>query len=131
MNRPKYLNAENFYLDDGAQLEVFELFEHLNISIKRIYFISSKEGKSIRGHHAHTNQDQVFILLFGEAEISLLNQLGKTEQFSIVNKPLFIPRNYWIELSLMENTKVICLATEPYKNLKSVSDKKVFLMKRA
>lgn len=129
MNVPQYLTykKKQHNIDQDVVISVFEFFENYKLSFKRMYFLETQATKTVRGKHAHINQDQVFILQEGSASIFLTNKVGKIEQFEIKKIPLLVPAGFWIELHMSVYTKVLCLATQPYSQLKTISNKELFL----
>jgi oxalate decarboxylase/phosphoglucose isomerase-like protein (cupin superfamily) len=129
IKKPHYLEFEKHHPNDDklVNISVAEFFEKYNITIKRIYFIETDNNKSKRGNHAHINQDQILILQEGFAKLVLTNSNGKKIRLEINKTPLLVPAGYWIELFMSENTKIMCLASQTYKHLKSITDKSVFL----
>lgn len=129
---PYYLESDNVsFKKDDFDINIYEIFKFLNLSVKRFYFLKSRSKKSLRGGHAHMNQAQVFINIHGFANLKATNSNGHVFKFELneSEKPLYVPSNFWIELELMPHSKVLCLASESYSKLKSINDKTLFLKK--
>lgn len=108
-------------------IQFAEMWEKYGVVFKRIYFLNSGNKAGIRGNHAHLNQDQVFIKFYGNIGIKLVDSFGKETSLIIEDKPLFVPKNYWIELEFEPNSSLLCLATKAFSELETISDKSQFL----
>lgn len=109
------------------EIDVFEVEQTLNFNIKRVYFLYTSDKDLVRGNHAHKNQKQVLFRLKGGAKVKLTNHEGTEHLFVLENKPLFIPENHWIELSMEKDTQIMCLAEQSYQDLQTITNKLVFL----
>lgn len=130
MKKPHFIKFSNFDFYDGDfSINIVEMEADLNMTVKRFYFLESLEGSYTRGNHAHLNQDQIFIKQKGLLEVKLTSRDGAESFWKLENNPLFVPANYWIEVFLSKHSSVLCLASQSYKNLISISDKEEFLRK--
>ena len=123
--RPYRIQLKDIHLDE-VEISVLDGVE---IEVKRIYTIRSKEKPSIRGNHAHFNQVQLLRLLHGKARLILTNKAGERFHFDLGKDYIYIPCMHWIELLLEPESNVLCLASKEYKDLKSTSNKEEFLTK--
>lgn len=112
---------------DDIALNVFNTFDDYGFLLKRFYTIESYKKKVVRGNHAHLNQKQIFLLVKGNVDIVLYDTENKKYNFSLDKLPLFIPENYWIEVYLNKQSKVLCMASESYDNVVTIKNKTDFL----
>lgn len=127
-NQPAYVESDQFtFKDQDVSIDVIEIERVFGVVVKRMYFIETGKYSSVRGNHAHINQEQVLILLGGNAQLSLTNSIGNCTNWNLSKAPVFVPRNHWIELELDPSSKVLCLASEQYDRLVSVKNKEEFL----
>lgn len=117
---------KKIFFDVGFELSILDNLTVKKEYIKRIYFLSSK-NKTIRGNHAHLNQFQILILMEGSAKLVLTNRKGVITHWNLIQGPVIVPKEYWIELHMEESTNILCLASNTYEKLNSIYDKKNFL----
>ena len=90
--------------------------ESFPIKVKRIFFIYGKK-KYKRGDHAHKKCSQVFLPLFGKAEITI--QSKKIKKGIILdyqkNKAMLVPPKTWCHVKfLTKNSIVLVLCDYKY-----------------
>jgi hypothetical protein len=128
LTNPIFLDlTELKFEEDDFTIQFNEISQNYGIKFKRMYFLKSGKIQSVRGKHAHLNQDQVFLKFNGEITVTLIDLFGLETILTLNEKPLFVPKNYWIELSFEPNSTLLCLATKAYTELKTISDKTQFL----
>ena len=84
--------------------------------IKRVYYIYDTKPDVDRGGHAHTNLEQILIMMDGACEVLLDN--GKEKKSIILNRPdvgLYIGKNMWREMkNFSYGAKLLVLASDLY-----------------
>lgn len=129
MNTPRYIEsqiiAENS--EKNFTIEVFELTNICPFEVKRVYTLKTAEHPENRGRHAHLNQLQMLFLLQGSVTIQLTDTFGLESEWVLGQKGLFVPSNYWIELSMDKESMVLCFASQPFLSLETEYSKDRFL----
>lgn len=93
----------------NATLSAVELENQVPFSIKRIYYISGADQKTIRGQHAHKNLSQVFFATSGAFTLKVHDGLiEETVRISSHGDGYLVPPGVWRSL---ENWTVdaVCL----------------------
>ena len=99
LTNPIFLDlTELKFEEDDFTIQFNEISQNYGIKFKRMYFLKSGKIQSVRGKHAHLNQDQVFLKFNGEITVTLIDLFGLETILTLNEKPLFVPKNYWIEL---------------------------------
>ncbi|EAH8848324.1 WxcM-like domain-containing protein [Campylobacter lari] len=115
--------------DKRGSLIALENLKDIPFEIKRIYYIFDTKPEFPRGAHAHTNLEQVLIMMDGSCEI-ILND-GKTSQSIILNRPdigLYIGKNIWREMkNFSYGAKLLVLASEFYDEKEYIRNYDEFL----
>ncbi|MCV3395184.1 FdtA/QdtA family cupin domain-containing protein [Campylobacter lari] len=115
--------------DKRGSLIALENLKDIPFEIKRIYYIFDTKPEFPRGAHAHTNLEQVLIMMDGSCEI-ILND-GKISQNIILNRPdvgLYIGKNIWREMkNFSYGAKLLVLASEFYDEKEYIRDYDKFL----
>jgi hypothetical protein len=114
------------FKDDEVIINFIELKERVPFEVKRIYTIHTRSKESIRGRHAHLNQEQIIFMLQGTAQVELTNATGQVFRFVADDKAIHIPPRHWIEIRPSPNAIMLCLASLPYNEVISVFDKNQF-----
>ena len=111
----KILNF-NIKSDDRGSLIALENLKNIPFEIKRVYYIYDTKPEFDRGGHAHTNLEQVLIMIDGACEVLLDN--GKEKKSIILNRPdvgLYIGKNMWREMkNFSYGAKLLVLASDLY-----------------
>jgi oxalate decarboxylase/phosphoglucose isomerase-like protein (cupin superfamily) len=115
------------FQDDDVFINIFELKGLIPFEVKRIYTIQVGEKESVRGNHAHLNQEQVIFILKGNALVELTDVFGKTYRLTTHDKAIYIPPRYWIVIKPSANSIILSFASLPYGELISIFDKQEFL----
>lgn len=115
--------------DKRGSLIALENLKDIPFEIKRIYYIFDTKPELPRGAHAHTNLEQVLIMMDGSCEI-ILND-GKISQSIILNRPdigLYIGKNIWREMkNFSYGAKLLVLASEFYDEKEYIRNYDEFL----
>jgi hypothetical protein len=127
INTPAIIESGFIGLEDSVSISFFELNHVIPFEVKRVYTISTAEKESLRGQHAHINQDQVIICINGSASASITSDSGVNYSFNINLKALYIPANHWIEINMQQYSTILCFSSQHYNHLISTFDKKKFL----
>ena len=111
----KIFNFKKFKNISGELLPI-TFDESFPIKVKRIFFIYGKK-KYKRGDHAHKKCSQVFLPLFGKAEITI--QSKKIKKSIILdyqkNKAMLVPPKTWCHVKfLTKNSIVLVLCDYKY-----------------
>lgn len=126
--KPTYCSFKSIKNEGGEkEIDVLEIEQEFSFSVKRIYFLYATHYDLVRGKHAHKNQKQILYKTKGRAKVLLLDNIGIEYSFALENQPLYIPENYWIELSMEKGTEIMCLAEQSYNDLQTITNKSVFL----
>ena len=76
-----------------------ELHQYLpkgaKFSIKRIYWLASPTGEKKSGQHAHTDEDEVFVVIQGSTQIILDDGSGLNKIKFTKNDIAWVPRLVW------------------------------------
>ena len=115
MKSYKIFNFKKFKNISGELLPI-TFDESFPIKVKRIFFIYGKK-KYKRGDHAHKKCSQVFLPLFGKAEITI--QSKKIKKSIILdyqkNKAMLVPPKTWCHVKfLTKNSIVLVLCDYKY-----------------
>ncbi|HEC1786659.1 FdtA/QdtA family cupin domain-containing protein [Campylobacter sp. IFREMER_LSEM_CL1904] len=115
--------------DKRGSLIALENLKNIPFEIKRIYYIFDTKPEFPRGAHAHTNLEQVLIMIDGSCEI-ILND-GKISQNIILNRPdigLYIGKNIWREMkNFSYGAKMLVLASDFYNEKEYIRNYDKFL----
>ncbi|EAJ1254688.1 WxcM-like domain-containing protein [Campylobacter lari] len=115
--------------DKRGSLIALENLKDIPFEVKRIYYIFDTKPEFPRGAHAHTNLEQVLIMIDGSCEI-VLND-GKISQSIILNRPdigLYIGKNIWREMkNFSYGAKLLVLASEFYDEKEYIRNYEEFL----
>ncbi|MBT0759226.1 sugar 3,4-ketoisomerase [Campylobacter lari] len=115
--------------DKRGSLIALENLKDIPFEVKRIYYIFDTKPEFPRGAHAHTNLEQVLIMMDGSCEIMLSN--GKISQSIILNRPdigLYIGKNIWREMkNFSYGAKLLVLASEFYDEKEYIRNYDEFL----
>ena len=111
----KIFNFKKFKNISGELLPI-TFDKQFPIKVKRIFFIYGKK-KYKRGDHAHKKCSQVFLPLFGKAEITI--QSKKIKKSIILdyqkNKAMLVPPKTWCHVKfLTKNSIVLVLCDYKY-----------------
>ena len=111
----KLLKKEN-NKDKRGSLIALENLKTVPFEIKRVYYIYDTKPDVDRGGHAHTNLEQILIMMDGACEVLLDN--GKEKKSIILNRPdvgLYIGKNMWREMkNFSYGAKLLVLASDFY-----------------
>ena len=115
MKSYKIFNFKKFKNISGELLPI-TFDKKFPIKVKRIFFIYGKK-KYKRGDHAHKKCSQVFLPLFGKAEITI--QSKKIKKGIILdyqkNKAMLVPPKTWCHVKfLTKNSIVLVLCDYKY-----------------
>jgi mannose-6-phosphate isomerase-like protein (cupin superfamily) len=94
MKKINPVDAPNFTMNAA------ELFNYLpkdqKFNIKRIYWLTDPKGEKKSGQHAHTDEDEIFVTIKGEATL-LLDLDGKGIKKIVMdqNSIIWVPRLSW------------------------------------
>lgn len=124
----KILNF-NIKSDDRGSLIALENLKNIPFEIKRVYYIFDTKPEFDRGGHAHTNLEQVLIMMDGACEVVLDN--GRRIQSVLLNRPnsgLYIGKNIWREMkNFSYGAKLLVLASDFYDEKEYIRDYNEFL----
>lgn len=123
MEEPTKIAAKHVELDEVS----IKVLEPLAFNVKRVYSTATGATGSLRGKHAHLNQSQLLLLCKGKAKLKLTSRSRKEYTYQLDADYVYVPQEYWIELDMAPNSLIMCLASEEYKNLESITDKEAFL----
>lgn len=102
--------------DKRGSLIALENLKTVPFEIKRVYYIYDTKPDVDRGGHAHTNLEQILIMMDGACEVLLDN--GKEKKSIILNRPdvgLYIGKNMWREMkNFSYGAKLLVLASDLY-----------------
>lgn len=102
--------------DKRGSLIALENLKTVPFEIKRVYYIYDTKPDVDRGGHAHTNLEQILIMMDGACEVLLDN--GKEKKSIILNRPdvgLYIGKNMWREMkNFSYGAKLLVLASDFY-----------------
>mgnify|MGYP001616545177 CR=1 FL=1 len=110
LGKIKGVDAPNFLLNPA------ELHEYLpkdeKFVIKRVYWISEPRAEKKSGQHAHTNEDEIFIVLQGSSTL-LLDDDGKGIKMIPLEKNsiAWVPRYTWHGYEDMSDDCIILALT--------------------
>jgi len=127
--KPRIVNIDTRLFNDETTINICELNNEIPFHVKRIYSLILPKINISRGKHAHLNQMQLILVLDGKLEIELTNTKNEKFQFVLENntQSLLIPENYWIELRSLLPTVAVCLASQHFKDLETITDIHSFL----
>ena len=124
----KILNF-NIKSDDRGSLIALENLKNIPFEIRRVYYIFDTKPEFDRGGHAHTNLEQVLIMIDGACEVVLDN--GRRIQSVLLNRPnsgLYIGKNIWREMkNFSYGAKLLVLASDFYNENEYIRDYDEFL----
>lgn len=127
--KPRIVNIDTRLFKDETTINICELNSEIPFDVKRIYSLILPKVNICRGKHAHLNQMQLILVLDGKLEIELTNVKNEKFQFVLENnaQAILIPENYWIELRSLLPTVAVCLASQHFKDLETITDIQSFL----
>lgn len=127
--KPTIINIDTRLFNDETTINICELNNEIPFEVNRIYSLILPKVNICRGKHAHVNQMQLILVLDGKLEIELTNTNNEKFQFIVENnaRALLIPENYWIELRSLLPTVAVCLASQHFKDLQTITDIHSFL----
>lgn len=102
------------------QMNPADLYQYLpkgqKFTIKRVYWLDNPKGEGKTGQHAHTDEDEVFIILQGKAEIVLDdNGKGRRTKTLPTNAIVWVPKYVWHGFSGMsKNAVILALSSTNY-----------------
>lgn len=115
--------------DNRGSLIALENLKNIPFEIKRVYYIFDTKPEFDRGGHAHTNLEQVLIMMDGACEVVLDN--GRRIQSVLLNRPnsgLYIGKNIWREMkNFSYGAKLLVLASDFYNESEYIRDYNEFL----
>lgn len=127
-SKPQLIEIQNVNFPDSEILiNIIEANNNFPFKFNRVYTIKSGSKPSLRGEHAHVNQDQLLYLIKGNAKVTLLSVSDNNYEFNLSDKALYIPKNHWIEILLEEESIILCLAEGLYSDIETISNKQQFL----
>ena len=106
--RPRFEILEfPYFSDERGTLTPFEFDDGFPFEVKRVYFVTGKEG-GVRGAHAHLIEQEVFVAISGSVT-ALVND-GSGDQEIILdqpNKALLVRTNCWHEFKDFSSDAVL------------------------
>jgi mannose-6-phosphate isomerase-like protein (cupin superfamily) len=117
---PKYqLGHVNPVEAPNFTMNAAELFEYLppetDFIIKRIYWLTKVKGEKKSGQHAHSDEDELFVVMQGSATIVLDDGGGLKPIKLSENDTVWIPKFIWHGFSkLSEDCIVLALTSTNY-----------------
>lgn len=92
-----------------------ELYQYLpsqtDFIIKRIYWLTGIKGEKKSGQHAHTDEDELFVVMQGKASIVLDDGSGlKTIELS-KNDTVWVPKLVWHSFSKLSDDCIVLALT--------------------
>jgi len=106
-------DAPNFTMNP-AELYQY-LPENVDFKVKRIYWLTNPKGEKKSGQHAHTDEDEIFVVLKGEASIVLDEGSGKETLPLSTNDFIWVPRYVWHGFEkLSDDSIVLALSSTNY-----------------
>ena len=87
------ISAPNFTMN-AAELNKY-LPEGTDFNIVRAYWITKIKGEKKSGQHAHTNEDEIFIILQGNATLILDKGNGIKKEPMATGALAWVPRYIW------------------------------------
>ncbi len=101
--------------------------------IERIYWCYDTPDGYLRGRHAHRDNEQVVIVLRGQADVRLESPQGQTHRYSLgqPDRGLYVPRMHWREIRLSPGAVLLCLASQPFSEADYIRDYAEFRQVRA
>jgi mannose-6-phosphate isomerase-like protein (cupin superfamily) len=94
IGKVKKITAPSFVMNP-AELHQY-LPKNSKFNIKRVYWLTEPSGEKKSGQHAHTDEDEIFIVIKGSAEIILDDDGKGRENIKLVENDLvWVPRFVW------------------------------------
>ena len=103
------VDAPNFVMNP-AELNRY-LPEGENFPIKRVYWIKNIKGEMKSGQHAHTDEDEIFIIIKGKCNI-ILDDTGEIKSIPLEeNSIAWVPRLTWHGYEKMSSDCIVLALT--------------------
>ncbi len=115
----------------AVSLPVSEVFSHPGecqvdcpFPIERVYWCYDTPVNYLRGRHAHRDNEQVIIVLRGQADVRLESPQGRTHRYCLrqPDRGLYVPRMHWREIRLSPGAVLLCLASQPFSEADYIRD---------
>ena len=110
IGKVKQVEAPNFVMNPAELKEYLPSGEKFNI--KRVYWFTNPKGEKKSGQHAHTNEDEIFIILQGNADI-ILDDSGKRKRSIKLEKNhvVWVPRYVWHGFDSLSSGSIVLALT--------------------
>ena len=122
----------NVHGDNRGKLIALEGERDINFEFKRVYWIYDTLPNEERGHHSHSNMEQIVVAIDGSCEFELDD--GKTKETIILNRPdkgLYIGKNIWRTMkNFSYGCKLLVIASDYYDENEHIRDYNTFLKMR-
>ena len=122
------LISMNVHGDNRGKLIAIEGCKDIPFEIKRVYWIYDTLPEEERGHHSHTDMEQIVIAMDGSCEFELDD--GVTKESVVLNRPdrgLYIGKNIWrVMKNFSYGCKLMVLASDYYNEEEYIRDYDVF-----
>jgi dTDP-4-dehydrorhamnose 3,5-epimerase-like enzyme len=128
LNPQKIIIDTRHFIDDTI-INIWEFTSSFPIPVKRVYSLIFAAKNIERGNHAHLNQDQIIYVLSGKVQLTLTDKLFVKHEFTLENnsEAILIPSGFWLTLTSLEPSVVICFASQLFNDLETVTDINNFL----
>lgn len=83
--------------------------------IKRVYWTYYTPHNVVRGEHAHKQLQQIIVAVNGIIEFELIGKdYHQTFKLTKPNEGLYIPKQYWRNITFSHSAVLLCLASMEY-----------------
>jgi dTDP-4-dehydrorhamnose 3,5-epimerase-like enzyme len=96
-------------------LSFMEAMRSFDFGIKRLYYITGVSENSVRGKHAHKENNQVLVCLQGKIEVIMDN--GFKKRIFLLDSPdkaLIVPCGIWHEMKWKSDKALLCVIASDY-----------------
>jgi UDP-2-acetamido-3-amino-2,3-dideoxy-glucuronate N-acetyltransferase len=112
-----------------GNIGVAEFDRHVPFVIKRVFYFHDVPAATVRGGHAHREQQQFMICMAGHVTVMTEHASGKAEH--ILDRPsigLYLPAMTWLDIRFDEQDSVVTVLTcSAYDEADYIRDYKEFL----
>ncbi len=104
--------------------------EGTSFEVKRLYWLTNVKNEKMSGKHAHTDEDEIFVVLQGSAELTLDDGTGEEQVMMNTGQMIWVPRLIWHGFTkLSDDSIVLALSSTLYDPDRKgyVNDKEQFI----
>lgn len=113
---------------ESGSLNFWENMTLFPQGIQRCFWITKVDEQTSRGNHAHWQESQVLVALFGGATVNVESAAGEILTFTL-NSPalgLFIPPLHWVSVTFSSEAVLLGMSDLEFSQEDYIRDKQYF-----